>query len=351
MKAEALLADSHGRTIRDLRVSVTDRCNFRCLYCLPETEAAANFYRERWRQRPEIPIRRRWKPKHEILSFEEMERIARIAVACGIEKIRVTGGEPLLRQNLVALIEKLAAIPGLRDLAMTTNGFLFPQHAAALKKAGLRRVSFSLDSFDQRNFKRLTGVSGLDKVTQSIQLAKELGFFPIKVNAVIIKDINEHEIENLCQYALDEQISVRFIEFMPLDSGKAWQKDRVFPGKEILARLRESFDLSPAPNTHAAETARRWRINGTAGEVGIIAPVTEPFCGHCNRMRLTADGQIRACLFSLREHDLKPLLRGAASDDEIAGRLQTIARGKEAGHQIGREDFVQPPRTMSSIGG
>lgn len=350
MKAEAFLADSHGRTIRDLRISVTDRCNFRCLYCLPETEAAANFYRERWRSRPKIPIHRRWKPKHEILSFEEMERIARIAVDCGIEKIRITGGEPLLRQNVVALIEKLAAIPGLRDLAMTTNGFLFPQHAAALKKAGLRRVSFSLDSFDPQNFKRLTGVSGLDKVTQSVQLAKELDFHPVKVNAVIIKGVNDHEIEDLCQYALDEQISVRFIEFMPLDSGKAWQKGRVFAGKAILARLQKRFNLSPAPNTHASETARRWRING-AGEVGIIAPVTEPFCGHCNRMRLTADGQIRACLFSLREHDLKPLLRGDAADDEIAGRLQTIARGKEAGHKIGREDFAQPLRTMSSIGG
>ena len=351
MKAKAFLADSHGRTIRDLRISVTDRCNFRCLYCLPETEAAANFYRERWRSRPEIPIHRRWKPKHEILSFEEMERVARIAVACGIEKIRITGGEPLLRQNIVALIEKMAAIVGLRDLAMTTNGFLFPQYAAALKKAGLRRVSFSLDSFDPQNFKRLTGVSGLDKVTQSVQIAKELGFHPVKVNAVIIKGINEHEIEELCQYALDEQIRLRFIEFMPLDSGKAWQKNRVFSGKEILAHLQKSFDLSPVANSHASETARRWRINGGDGEVGIIAPVTEPFCGHCNRMRLTADGQIRTCLFSLREHDLKPLLRGDATDDEIAGRLQTIARGKEAGHKIGREDFAQPPRTMSSIGG
>ena len=351
MKAKAFLADSHGRTIRDLRISVTDRCNFRCLYCLPETEAAANFYRERWRSRPEIPIHRRWKPKHEILSFEEMERVARIAIACGIEKIRITGGEPLLRQNIVALIEKMAAIVGLRDLAMTTNGFLFPQHAAALKKAGLRRVSFSLDSFDPQNFKRLTGVSGLDKVTQSVQIAKELGFHPVKVNAVIIKGINEHEIEELCQYALNEQIRLRFIEFMPLDSGKAWQRNRVFSGKEILAHLQKSFDLSPVANSHASETARRWRINGGDGEVGIIAPVTEPFCGHCNRMRLTADGQIRTCLFSLREHDLKPLLRGDATDDEIAGRLQTIARGKEAGHKIGREDFAQPPRTMSSIGG
>ncbi len=351
MRSKLLLVDSHNRTIRDLRVSVTDRCNFRCLYCLPETEAAANFYRERWRRGPEIPIRHQWKPKREILSFEEIERTARIAIACGVDKIRVTGGEPLLRQNIPVLIAKLAAIPGLRDLAMTTNGFLFPQYATALKDAGLRRVSFSLDSFDQDNFKQLTGVAGLDKATRSVQLAKELGFHPVKVNAVIIKGINDHEIENLCQYALDEQISVRFIEFMPLDSKRAWQKDCVFPGKAILARLQKRFDLRPTTGTHASETARRWNINGTAGEAGIIAPVTEPFCGNCNRLRLTADGRIRTCLFSLCEHELKPLLRGNASDEDIAARLQSIVLTKERGHKIGREDFVQPARTMSGIGG
>ncbi|MCS1407552.1 MAG: GTP 3',8-cyclase 2 [Verrucomicrobia subdivision 3 bacterium] len=351
MRAKTFLVDSYQRTIRDLRISVTDRCNFRCLYCLPETEAAANFYRSRWNQNPGIPIHHQWKPKHEILSFEEIERTAQIAVACGIEKIRLTGGEPLLRQNIATLIQKLARIPGIRDLAMTTNGFLFPKYAIELREAGLHRVSFSLDSFDKDNFKRLTGVQGLAKVTRSVQLAKELGFDPIKVNAVIIRDINDHEIEGLCQYALDEQISVRFIEFMPLDSSKAWQNEHVFSGNKILARLQKKFDLTPTQSANASETAKRWQINGAKGEVGIIAPVTEPFCGHCNRLRLTSDGQIRTCLFSLHEHDLKPLLRGKASDEDIAAHLQSIVYKKEAGHKIGREDFVQPTRTMSCIGG
>jgi GTP 3',8-cyclase len=351
MIPKTLLVDSHGRTIRDLRISITDRCNFRCLYCLPETEAAANFYRGRWKDSPQTPIKHAWKPKHEILSFEEIERFTRIATNCGIDKIRLTGGEPLLRKNVVSLVEKLAAIPGVSDLAMTTNGFLFPKCAEELKAAGLHRISISLDSFDKDNFKRLTGKQGLDEVLQSVQIAKRLGFSPVKVNAVIIRDINDHEIEALCQFALDEQISVRFIEFMPLDSSKAWQKDHVVSGKEILSRLQSRFELTPTQSDNASETAKRWSINHSKGEFGIIAPVSEPFCGHCNRIRLTADGQIRTCLFSLHEHDLKPLLRGNATDQEIAQHLQSIVTKKEAGHRIGQTDFVQPARTMSCIGG
>lgn len=351
MIPKTLLVDSHGRTIRDLRISITDRCNFRCLYCLPETEAAANFYRGRWKDSPQTPIKHAWKPKNEILSFEEIERITQIAAGCGIDKIRLTGGEPLLRKNVVSLVQKLAAIPGITDLAMTTNGFLFPKYAEELKAAGLHRISISLDSFDKDNFKRLTGKQGLDEVLQSVQIAKRLGFNPVKVNAVIIRDINDHEIEALCQFALDEQISVRFIEFMPLDSSKAWQKDHVVSGKEILARLRSRFELTPTNPDSAAETAKRWSINQTRGELGIIAPVSEPFCGHCNRIRLTADGQIRTCLFSLHEHDLKPFLRGEATDEQIAQHLQSLVTKKEAGHRIGQADFVQPARTMSCIGG
>lgn len=351
MSRKKLLVDSHGRTLRDLRISVTDRCNFRCLYCLPETEAAANFYRDRWRDTTPSPIHHQWKPKDQILSFEEIERFTRIAADCGIEKIRITGGEPLLRRNLVTLIEKLSRIDGITDLAMTTNGFLFPRHAQALKAAGLDRISISLDSFDQKNFKRLTGMSGLNEVLESVRLAKELGFHPVKINAVVIRDLNDHELEALCQFALDEQISVRFIEFMPLDSSKSWQKEYVVSAKEILARLQERFELTPRPAKHAAETARRWQINHTDGELGIIAPVTEPFCGHCNRLRLTADGQIRTCLFSLQEHDLKPLLRGGATDDEIVAYLESVVAQKEAGHRIGKTDFEQPARTMSCIGG
>lgn len=351
MSIRTPLIDSHGRTIRDLRISVTDRCNFRCLYCLPDTEAAANFYRDRWRDAPQQPINHAWKPKNEILTFEEIERLARVATACGIDKFRITGGEPLLRKNIVTLIAKLAALPGVKDLAMTTNGFLFPKYAEKLKQAGLHRISISLDSFEPDNFKKLTGRNGLTEVMESIEVAKALEFNPVKINAVIIRDLNDHEIESLCQFALDKQISVRFIEFMPLDSSKSWQKDYVVPGKEILNRLQSRFNLTPLESKHQAETAKRWSIDGSAGEVGIIAPVSEPFCGHCNRLRLTADGQIRTCLFSLHEHDMKPLLRSDQTDEAIIDHLHGIVSKKEAGHRIGQTDFVQPARTMSCIGG
>ena len=351
MIPQSPLVDSHGRTLRDLRISVTDRCNFRCLYCLPETEAAANFYRDRWREKEQKPIHHDWKPKNEILSFEEIERITTIAASAGIDKIRLTGGEPLLRKDIVELVRKLSAIEGIKDLAMTTNGFLFPKYAQELKDAGLDRISISLDSFDKANFKRLTGRNGLEEVLQSVQVAKALGFDPVKVNAVVIRDINDHEIEALCQFAIDEEISVRFIEFMPLDSSKAWQKEHVISKKEILDRLQNRFDLTPLTSSNASETAKRWSVNQSKGELGIIAPVSEPFCGHCNRIRLTADGQIRTCLFSLHEHDLKPLLRGNTTDEEILTALHQIVAKKEAGHRIGKADFVQPARTMSCIGG
>ncbi len=346
-----LLVDSHDRTIRDLRISVTDRCNFRCLYCLPETEAAANFYRGRWSQGHQTPIQHQWKPKKEILTFEEIERVAQIAARCGINKIRLTGGEPLLRRNLDVLVHKLAQIPGIRDLALTTNGFVFPKFARALKEAGLHRISISLDSFEKDNFTKLTGRQGLDEVLESVRIAKELDFHPVKVNAVIIRGLNDHEIPDLCEFALDQQISVRFIEFMPLDSSKAWQSDYVMPGREILERLQARFQLTSNEGDSKSETAKRWRINNSEAEIGIIAPVTEPFCGHCNRLRLTADGQIRTCLFSLHEHDLKPWLRGEATDEAIAQHLQSIVLKKEAGHKIGQTDFEQPARTMSGIGG
>lgn len=351
MTTENSFVDSHGRIIKDLRISVTDRCNFRCLYCLPETEAAANFYRDRWRKADQTPIRHQWKPKQEILTFEEIERVTRIAARRGIEKVRITGGEPLLRRNIVELIHKLASIPGIDDLAMTTNGFLFPQFAQELKAAGLHRISISVDSFNPENFERMTGRQGLDQVLESVAVAKQLNFQPVKINAVVIRHLNDQEIESLCQFALDEQISVRFIEFMPLDSSKAWQKEHVVSGAEILEQLDKRFQLTPKTSSNKSETAKRWQINGTKAELGIIAPVTQPFCGHCNRLRLTADGQIRTCLFSLHEHDLKPLLRGDATDAQISKHLQTLVDKKEASHQIGKAEFEQPARTMSCIGG
>ena len=230
-----LLADSHGRILRDLRVSLTDRCNFRCLYCLPETEAAQNFYRGHWAHLPNpAPIVQQWVPKSNILAFEEIERVIRLAVSLGIKKIRLTGGEPLLRHGVEELVARVAAIPGIEDLAMTTNGFLFPQKARALREAGLRRVSFSLDSLDRDNFRKITGRDGLNEVLESIRLAQELGFHPVKVNAVVIRDINDHEIGALAEFARECDLSYRFIEFMPLDFARAWQKEMVETGKEIL---------------------------------------------------------------------------------------------------------------------
>jgi cyclic pyranopterin phosphate synthase len=350
-----LLSDSYGRVMRDLRVSVTDRCNFRCLYCLPETEEAADFYRTKFdaikNPAPLRAIAREWKPRSHLLTFEEIERVVRLAVGLGIDKGRVTGGEPLLRHGLEALIGKLSRISGVSDLAMTTNGFLFPEKGRLLREAGLHRVSFSLDSLDPDNFKKIAGRDGLREVLAGIELAKEIGLHPVKVNAVIIRGLNDHEIERLAEFARDQSLSFRFIEFMPLDSGRAWQKEHVVPGREILHRLQARFELRPVKLTSPSETARRWSFTDGRGEIGIIAPVSEPFCGHCNRLRLTADGKVRTCLFSLTEHDLKPFLRGGADDEAIRRELQGIVWQKEERHHIGEPGFVQPVRTMSCIGG
>jgi cyclic pyranopterin phosphate synthase len=352
MSREGLLIDSHGRVLRDLRISVTDRCNFRCMYCLPETEAAFNFYRGRWATLPNsAPIVHQWAPRANILTFEEIERVVRIAVGLGIEKIRLTGGEPLLRQELEKLVAKLACIDGLSDLAMTTNGFHFQQKAAALREAGLRRVSFSLDSLDRDNFRKMTGRDGLGEVLASIRLAQELDFNPVKVNAVIIRGVNDHEIEALAEFGRDQNLAFRFIEFMPLDSARVWLKEMVVPGREILDRLQSRFSLQAVPNRNPSETARRWTFADGCGEIGIIAPVSEPFCGHCNRLRLTADGHLRTCLFSVTEHHLRPRLRGDETDDDLRSYLKEVVWQKEARHHIGEKDFVPPSRSMSCIGG
>ena len=348
----SLLVDSHGRILRDLRVSITDRCNFRCMYCLPETEAAQNFYRGRWARLPApAPIAHQWQPRSQMLSFEEIERVVRIAVDLGIQKVRLTGGEPLLRQEVPRLVERLAQIPHLADLAMTSNGFLFTQKGKALREAGLRRISFSLDSLDRDNFKKISGRDGLEEVLAGIAHAQELGLNPVKVNAVIIREINDHEIEALAGFGRERNLTMRFIEFMPLDSARAWQKEMVVPGREILQRLQARFDLRPVASENESETARRWSFADGSGEIGIIAPVTEPFCGHCNRLRLTADGKIRTCLFSTTEHDLRSRLRSGSTDGELRDYLQEVVRGKEARHHIGEPEFVPPPRSMSCIGG
>jgi cyclic pyranopterin phosphate synthase len=352
MTASDLLVDSHGRILRDLRVSVTDRCNFRCMYCLPETEAAQNFYRGHWAHLPNpAPISQQWVPKSNLLSFEEIERFVRLAVSWGIQKIRLTGGEPLLRHSLEDLVARLAKIPGVEDLAMTTNGFLFAEKARALRDAGLRRVSFSMDSLDPANFKKMTGRDGLKEVLHAIELARELGFGPVKVNGVIIRGINDHEIEPLAEFAREHDLSFRFIEFMPLDSARAWQKEMVVSGREILQRVRARFDLQPVASDNPSSTSKRWRFPGGRGEIGIIAPVSEPFCGHCNRIRLTADGKVRTCLFSVVEHDLRSLLRNGSSEGEISEWLKGVVWQKEARHHIGEPDFQPASRSMSCIGG
>ncbi len=352
MSRDGLLIDSHGRVMRDLRISVTDRCNFRCLYCLPETEAAFNFYRGRWANLPESkPVAHQWAARSNILTFEEIERVVRLAVALGIDKVRLTGGEPLLRQQIEKLVEKLARIEGLQDLAMTTNGFHFEQKAVALRDAGLRRISFSLDSLDRANFRKITGRDGLGEVLAGIRCAQELELNPVKVNAVVIKGINDHELEALAEFAHEQGLSFRFIEFMPLDSARVWLKELVVPGREILARLQRRFSLHPVPGARPSETARRWSFADGRGEIGLIAPVSEPFCGHCNRLRLTADGHLRTCLFSVTEHDLRSPLRHGATDEELKAYLREVVLQKEARHHIGEPDFVPPSRSMSCIGG
>jgi cyclic pyranopterin phosphate synthase len=350
-----LLSDSFGRVMRDLRVSLTDRCNFRCVYCLPETEEAANFYRTRFdavrNPNPKPLALPRLKPRHELLTFEEIERLVRISAELGIQKIRLTGGEPLLRKDAEHLVAKISRIPGIQDLALTTNGFLFQQKAHALKAAGLQRVSFSMDSLDPQNFKKMTGRDGLREVLESIRLAKSLGMNPVKVNAVVIRGLNDHEIESLAEFAASEEINFRFIEFMPLDSSRSWLKELVVPGAETLDRLQKRFSLEAVDSKNKSETARRWRFKGSTAEIGIIAPVTEPFCGHCNRIRLTADGKVRTCLFSVGEHDLKAALREGAPDEVLKATLKEIVLQKEDRHHIGEASFVQPERTMSCIGG
>ena len=347
---KSALVDSFGRSIHDLRISITDRCNFRCLYCLPETEEAADFFRRSSEAGPR-PIKHEWKPRSNFLSYEEIARVARVAAGLGVNKVRLTGGEPLLRRDVPRLIEQLAAISGIKDIALTTNGFSFVEHAKDLQGAGLRRITFSLDSLDQDNFRRLTGREALGDVMRAIARAKELGFSPIRLNAVIIRGLNDHEIVPLARFALDQELAIRFIEFMPLDSGRAWQKDHVVTGGEILSLLQAEFDLEPMEPEHASATAKRWRFVGGETEVGLITPVSEPFCGQCNRIRLTADGKLRTCLFSIKEHDFKTLLRQEDDDVALAQWLCDAVLKKEKSHQIGQDQFQQPERSMSAIGG
>lgn len=329
-----VLRDSYGRAIRDLRVSLTDRCNFRCFYCLPHGEP---------------PIA----PKEQMLSYEEIEFVCDIFVSLGIEKIRLTGGEPMLRRDIETIIQKLGKLkPALHDLALTTNGYFLPERAQGLKDAGLDRVTISLDSLKRDVFKRMTGVDVLDKVLAGIAAAKNAGLEPIKINAVIVRGHNEDEVADFAAFAREHDVKMRFIEFMPLDSGHEWSRADVVSGKEIRERISERFSLEPVDVARGSDTSSRYRFaDGAPGEIGIIAPVTEPFCGACSRIRLTADGQIRTCLFSTVEHSLRDVVRSGASRAEIIDYIESVILKKEPRHFINDPGFVTPSRTMSFIGG
>ena len=330
-----MLRDSYNRPIRDLRVSLTDRCNFRCFYCLPHGEP---------------PIA----PKEQMLSFEEIEYVCEIFVGLGIEKLRLTGGEPMLRRDIETIIRKLSPLKtsGLRDLALTTNGYYLPDRAQSLKDAGLDRVTISLDSLKRDVFKRMTGVDVLDKVLAGIAAAKAAGLEPIKINAVIVRGHNEDEVADFAAFARDYDVKMRFIEFMPLDSGHEWAREDVVSGKEIRERISERFLLVRVDAARGSDTSSRYRFaDGAPGEIGIIAPVTEPFCGACSRIRLTADGQIRTCLFSTVEHSLRDVVRSGASRAEIIEYIHSVIQKKEPRHFINDPGFVAPSRTMSFIGG
>ena len=328
------LKDSYGRAIRDLRVSVTDRCNFRCFYCLPHGA-------------PEETA-----PKEQLLTYEEIELAVEVFASLGVEKVRLTGGEPMLRRDIETLVSKLARVPGVKDLALTTNGYNLAERAAGLKAAGLDRVTVSLDSLRRASFAEMTGVDMLARVLEGIRAAQRVGLTPVKVNAVIVRGHNEEEVADMAAFAREHGAHVRFIEYMPLDSGHGWSRERVVSGAEIRAAINERFLLVAKRVARGSETATRYRFaDGSPGEIGIIAPVTEPFCGACSRVRLTADGQIRTCLFSKTEHSLRDVMRSGATRAELADYIESVALRKEPRHYINETFFEQPARTMSLIGG
>jgi len=323
------LVDGFGRVHRDLRISVTDRCNFRCAYCMPEEGM-------------------KWQRREDLLTFEEIERVARIMVErYGVDGIRLTGGEPTVRAKLPILVEKLATL-GV-DLAMTTNGVSMPLLAADLKAAGLGRVNISLDSLRSDRFEELTRRDELDRVLEGIEAAKTAGFDPVKINVVVMKGINDDEVVDFAHFGRDRGVTVRFIEFMPLDADEVWNNDRVLTQDEILATLSDEFDLEPIERTSAPAT--RWRYADGGGEIGVVASVSESFCETCDRVRITADGQFRNCLFATDETDVRSLLRDGSSDDVVADALARSVASKWAGHQINQVHFIRPRRSMSEIGG
>jgi len=324
------LTDKFGRPITDLRISVTDRCNFRCVYCRSAD--------------PENHM-----PGHELLAWDELERLARILIAEGIRKVRVTGGEPLVREGVEDFIAALKNM-GANDLAITTNGHLLPDRLDKLLAAGLNRINISLDSLDQKKFEEITRTKSFSKVMAGIDAAQSTRLKPIKVNAVLVRGINDNEVESFAEFARDRDLIMRFIEYMPLDADRHWSRELVVTAAEIKQRIEARWPLIPIAHERS-ETARKYRFADGPGEIGLVAPVTQPFCGACSRIRITADGKLRTCLFSTEDHDLKSLLRNGATDQQIAEDIRAAVYEKEKGHRINEPDFHPPSRTMVFIGG
>jgi cyclic pyranopterin phosphate synthase len=329
------LIDSFGRRVKDLRISITDRCNLRCTYCMPAEGL-------------------KWLPREELLTYEEQARIAQVCVErFGFDAVRVTGGEPTLRAHLPRLVAMLAPL-GV-DLALTTNGVKLPEMARPLAAAGLRRINVSLDSLRPETFGALTRRDDLDRVLAGIDTAIEAGLDPVKVNCVVIRGVNDDEVVDLAAFGRAKGVGVRFIEFMPLDADGEWSMDRVVPAQEILDRVDAVFPLARSePGAHI-EQAARYEFADGQGDIGVIPSVTDPFCADCDRVRITAEGRFRACLFALEETDLRAILRGPGSaddvDDQLAAAIEAAVAAKWAGHSIGRVEFVRPARSMSQIGG
>jgi len=329
-----LLVDKFGRAITDLRISITDRCNYKCVYCRSGNEGAI----------------------YQDLPFSEYLRIVRLFAGVGIKKVRITGGEPLLRKGVVEFVRELSRLRTVEgqplDIAATTNGHLLAEMAGPLKDAGLRRVTVSMDAVDPECFARITRVpTGFARVLAGIRSAKREGLDPLKVNCVLMRGFNDDQVEAFAHFARQEQVIVRFIEFMPLEEGRLWSPDIVVPLREIVERIGRVLPLVELPPNEASETARRYTFHDGVGEIGIIAPVTQAFCGACSRVRLTSDGKIRTCLFSQVEHDLYGRMRAGASDTELRRYLHRTVQQKEARHHIGEPGFLKPSRSMVHIGG
>ena len=327
------LIDTFSRIHDNLRISVTDRCNIRCFYCMPEDNV-------------------NYVAREEILSFEEIERFVRVAISLGVTKLRITGGEPLVRKDLPVLIRKLASLEGIKDLALTTNGVLLARQAEALYEAGLRRLNVHVDTLDRERFLRITRRDDLPKVLEGLETARRIGFGPIKINAVAVKNLVEPDIVPLVRFGREHGYEVRFIEFMPLDAQGLWSRKEVLPASEIIETLsREICPLIEIPDRDPRAPATEYRFADGIGRVGVVASVTQPFCLNCNRIRLTSDGKLRYCLFAIEETDVKGLLRSGAPDEEIAATIRATVQKKWIGHEINSAKFVAPPRPMYAIGG